>query len=99
MADGIGEWVARKPGDRLFPWESAVASKRLMRRFRDAGLGKGKVVHSLRHTFISAARTVMEEEWREKLTGHRSQRVGRAYGGYADMKAKVDLVRFGLETG
>lgn len=99
LADGFGEWLAAKSTDRLFPWDSAVASKRLMRRFRDAGLGKGKVVHSLRHTFISAARIVMEEEWREKLTGHRSQRVGRAYGGYADMKAKMDLVRFGLETG
>lgn len=99
LADGFEEWVAERPGDRLFPWESAVASKRLMRRFRDAGLGKGKVFHSLRHTFISAARTVMEEEWREKLTGHRSQRVGRAYGGYADLKAKIDLVSFGLETG
>ncbi len=99
LADGFEGWVAARPGDRLFPWGSAVASKRLMRRFRDAGLGRGKVVHSLRHTFISAARTVMEEEWREKLTGHRSQRVGRAYGGYAGLKAKVDLVRFGLETG
>jgi integrase len=99
LADGFEEWVGAKPGDRLFPWGSAVASKRLMRRFRDAGLGRGKVVHSLRHTFISAARTVMEEEWREKLTGHASQRVGRTYGSYGDLKAKVDLVRFGLETG
>ncbi|MBD0274910.1 MAG: hypothetical protein ICV73_23670 [Acetobacteraceae bacterium] len=51
------------------------------------------------HAVGKGARAVMEEEWREKPTGHRSRRVGRAHRGYAELKAKVDLVRFGLETG
>jgi integrase len=70
-----------------------------LRRSRDAGLGKVKVVYSLRHTFISAARTVMEEEWREKLTGHRSQASVALTAAMGDLRAKMDLVRFGLETG
>jgi hypothetical protein len=47
----------------------------------------------------SALIHTMEEERREKLAGHKSRRVGRAYGGHADLKVKVDLVRFGPETG
>jgi hypothetical protein len=56
LADGFVAW---QPGERLFSLSSAVASKRLLRRFAKMGLGEGKVVHSLRHTFKTAARGVM----------------------------------------
>jgi integrase len=97
MQDGFGKWIDARPQDQLFSFTSSVASKRLLRRFKTAGLGEGKVVHSLRHTFIGAARRVMEEDWRERITGHKSQRVSRTYGDYADLKARIDLVMFGLE--
>jgi len=96
MEDGFAKWAASRPQDQLFPFTSAVASKRLLRRFKAVGLGEGKVVHSLRHTFIGAARKVMEEDYRERITGHKSQRVSRTYGDYADLRTKVDLVDFGL---
>jgi integrase len=79
MQDGFAEWIASRPEDQLFSFASSVASKRLLRRFKAAGLGDGKVAHSLRHTFIGAARRVMEEDWRERITGHKSQRVSRTY--------------------
>jgi len=98
IADGFEEWLASRSDLQLFPFTSSVASKRLNRRFKAAGIGEGKVVHSLRHTFIGAARQVMEEDYRERITGHKSQRVSRTYGDYADLKAKIDLVRFGTES-
>jgi integrase len=97
LADGFDSWATNRKGDKLFPWTSSVASKRLLRRFKDAGLGKGKVVHSLRHTFISAARGVMEEDYRDKLTGHKSQKISARYGSFPELKAKLDLIAFGVE--
>ncbi|MCI0752754.1 site-specific integrase [Teichococcus vastitatis] len=96
MKDGFADWATSRPGDQLFSFTSAVASKRLLRRFKAAGLSDGKVVHSLRHTFIGAARRVMEEDYRERLTGHKSQRVSRTYGDYSELKQKIDLVDFEL---
>ena len=98
IADGILDWVGKRPTDALFPWSSRAASKRMNRRMGAIGLSDAKVFHSFRHTFKSAARTVMSEEWHDKLTGHASQKVGRQYGSFRELKAKIDQVRFGIET-
>ena len=37
-------------------------------------------VHSLRHSFVDAARAVMIEEHRHAITGHSGGGVGRTYG-------------------
>jgi integrase len=100
LADGLVAWARSRPGDRLFSYPSAVASKRLLRRFAKMGLGEGKVVHSLRHTFKTAARGVMGQEWHDALTGHAGASVSNGYGRFpvADLKAKIDLIAFGVET-
>jgi integrase len=98
LADGFEAWARKQPEHRLFGGTASAASKRMLRRFDSLQLGKGKVFHSLRHTFITAARRVMDEGHWERITGHKSQKVSRAYGDYADLKAKIDLVTFGTET-
>ena len=100
VADGVLEWIASREGDALFTLATAVASKRLNRRMRAAGLGEAKVFHSLRHTFKSAARRCMDAEWHDRLTGHAHRTVGESYGDYdlRTMKEKLDLVAFGAET-
>ncbi len=84
------------PEGRLFGMTSAVASKRLARRFDDLDFEDGKVFHSRRYTFISAARRVMKEEYREWIVGHRSQKVGRHYGSFdlLEVKRRMDKVTF-----
>jgi integrase len=98
LADGFEKWARSRPDHRLFSGTTAAASKRLNRRLDNLGLGEEKVFHSFRHTFITGARPVMDEAYWEKITGHKSQRVSRAYGDFADLKAKIDLVTFGVET-
>ncbi len=100
VADGILEWIAAREGDALFTVGSHAASKRLNRRMRAAGLGGGKVFHSLRHTFKSAARRCMDAEWHDRLTGHSHRTVGETYGDYdlRTLKEKMDRVAFGVET-
>jgi hypothetical protein len=39
LADGLVAWARSRPGERLFSYLSAVASKRLLRRFAAMGLG------------------------------------------------------------
>jgi integrase len=97
IADGFLDWIKPKKGP-LFGMSSSVASKRLNRRIKSAGIeGKGKVVHSLRHTFKTAAREVMGQEFHDKLTGHASQSVGQRYGQYRNLKEQIDKVAFGIE--
>ena len=100
VADGLLDWIGQRPGEALFAVASAPASKRLNRRMREAGLGEGKVFHSLRHTFKGQARRHMATEWHDRLTGHASKTVGETYGDYdlATLKAKLDLVSFGIEA-
>jgi integrase len=98
LADGFEDWARKRSGDRLFSGTAQAASKRLNRRFDSLKLDDGKVFHSLRHTFITAARRVMDEGYWERITGHKSQKVSRAYGDYADLKGKIDLVTFGIEA-
>jgi integrase len=98
LDDGFDDWLASRENAALFPLNSSVYSKRLNRILKGFGFGPSKVVHSFRHTFISAARMVMEEEWYQRLTGHRSQSVGRQYGDYQNLKGKIDLIKFGIET-
>jgi integrase len=100
LADGFVAWARSRPGERLFSLSSAVASKRLLRRFAKMGLGEGKVVHSLRHTFKTAARGVMGQEWHDALTGHAGASVSNGYGRFPvpALKAKIDLIAFGIET-
>jgi integrase len=97
LADGFEEWARSRPEHRLFSGTAAAASKRLNRRLDDLGLGEEKVFHSFRHTFITGARPAMDEAYWEKITGHKSQRVSRAYGDFTDLKAKIDRVNFGIE--
>jgi integrase len=100
LADGFVAWARSRPGERLFSLSSAVASKRLLRRFAKMGLSEGKVVHSLRHTFKTAARGVMGQEWHDALTGHAGASVSNGYGRFPvpALKAKIDLIAFGIET-
>ncbi|MFC7688850.1 tyrosine-type recombinase/integrase [Paeniroseomonas aquatica] len=99
FADGLLEWVEGRPGDRLFTFDHAAASKRLNRRMRDAGMGEGKVFHSFRHTFKGVARRYMEQEWHDHLTGHAAASVGQTYGDYdlRTLKEKLDLIDFGFD--
>jgi integrase len=98
IADGFLDWIKPKKG-RLFGMSSRVASKRLNRRIKSAGIeGKGKVLHSFRHTFKTAAREVMGQEFHDKLTGHASQSVGQTYGQYRKLKEQIDKVAFGIEN-
>ena len=97
IADGFLDWIEPKKR-RLFGMSSSAASKRLNRRIKSAGIeGKGKVLHSLRHTFKTAAREVMGQEFHDKLTGHASQTVGQTYGQYRKLKEQIDKVAFGIE--
>ena len=97
IADGFLDWIKSKKG-RLFGLSSSVASKRLNRRIKSIGIGgKGKVLHSLRHTFKTAAREVMGEEFNDKITGHAAQSVGQTYGQYRKLKEQIDKVAFGIE--
>ena len=100
IADGILEWIAAREGEALFTMASPVASKRLNRRMRAAGLGPDKPFHALRHTFKTAARRVMGAEWHDRITGHAHRTVGETYGEYdlRTLKEKMDLIRFGVET-
>jgi integrase len=100
LADGLLEWTAGRDGDALFTMASTVASKRLNRRMRAAGLGPDKPFHALRHTFKSAARRVTGAEWHARITGHAHRTVGETYGDYdlRTLKEKVDLIWFGFET-
>jgi integrase len=100
IADGFREWAKGRTTDALFSVGSAAASKRLLRRMRGAGLGEGKVFHSLRHTFKGEARRHMDAEWHDRLTGHAAKSVGQDYGDYdlRSLKEKIDLIRFGVET-
>jgi integrase len=100
LADGFVAWARSRPGERLFSYPSAVASKRLLRRFEAMGLGEGKVVHSLRHSFKTAARGVMGQEWHDALTGHAGASVSNGYGRFPvpDLRAKIDFIAFGIET-
>jgi integrase len=98
IADGFLDWIKSKKG-RLFGLSSSVASKRLNRRIKSIGIGgKGKVLHSLRHTFKTAAREVMGEEFNDKITGHAAQSVGQTYGQYRKLKEQIDKVAFGIEN-
>ena len=99
ITDGLLEWVKGRTSDALFSVGSAAASKRLLRRMRDAGLGEGKVFHSLRHTFKGVARRHMDAEWHDRLTGHAAKSVGQDYGDYdlRSLKKKIDLIAFGIE--
>jgi integrase len=56
------------------------------------------VFHSLRHTFKAAARLVMGEEFHNRLTAHAPKSIGRTYGDYQQLRAKIDLIAFGIET-
>jgi integrase len=100
VADGFLEWARGRPGEALFGLASQAASKRLNRRMRAAGLGPGKVVHSLRHTFKGVARRHMAQEWHDRLTGHAARSVGQGYGDYelGALKERVDRVAFGIEA-
>ena len=74
IADGILEWIAAREGDALFTMASPVASKRLNRRMRAAGLGPDKPFHALRHTFKSPRGA----SWaRSGMTGSPAMRTGR----------------------
>ena len=98
IADGFMERLESKNG-RLFSLTPRGASKRLNRRISEARIADdSKVFHSLRHTFKTAARRVMEQEFHDKLTGHASQSVGQRYGEYLDLKEKIDKVQFGIES-
>ena len=98
IADGFMERLESKNG-RLFSLTPRAASKRLNRRISEARIADdNKVFHSLRHTFKTAARRVMEQEFHDKLTGHASQSVGQRYGEYLDLKEKIDKVQFGIES-
>jgi integrase len=97
ITDGFLDWTKPKKG-RLFGMSSSVASKRLNRRIKSAGIeGKGKVLHSFRHTFKTAAREVMGQEFHDKITGHAAQSVGQRYGQYRNLKLEIDKVAFGIE--
>ena len=95
----------RDPRGKLFPdirpgrhSISAAWSKWFGRYVDGIGLTDSRLVfHSFRHTFITAARRVMDEETRNKITGHTSENaVGRTYGDHdmAVLKKAIDQVSF-----
>jgi integrase len=75
-------------GIRLFPELKATRfsltaawSKYWGRHARSLGItDPRKVMHSFRHGWKTAARTVMSEELHDAITGHSNGSVGRAYG-------------------
>jgi len=60
---------------------TAAWSKYWGRHVRSLGItDRRKVLHSLRHGWKTAARSVMSEELHDAITGHSNGSVGRAYG-------------------
>jgi integrase len=100
IRDGLLDWLPAT--GRLFSNSTPRVSKRLNRRIKAVAPPElNIVVHSFRHTFISACReAVIGEEVRNRLTGHTEGRVARGYGGHSikSLQDAINRVTFGIET-
>ncbi|TFZ58826.1 site-specific integrase [Methylorubrum sp. Q1] len=108
---GFLDYVRGESSYRLFPklphdgiYEPTKAySQWFGRHLRSIGIvSKGKVFHSLRHTFKDACRKAgIEEEVHDALTGHSNLRnVGRSYGSKIPLSllaAAVKKIDYGLQ--
>jgi integrase len=100
ITDGFLAWIGSRPTERLFSVDADAMSKRMARRIEAALPGSGKVFHEFRHTFKDGCRDGgVAEEFHDRLTGHAAKSIGRTYGSYnmRTLKAKIDLINFGIE--